>query len=212
MPYQQALVSGSRHVPANGRHRQPSITRPRESDGIRVSILERPDSLALLSMLGRCSAETLYRRFHRPTGGEQYLRSRLSEADDGESYIAWADDSCVGLGNIHVCGDTADIGLLVEDARQRQGVGTALLNDLVCHARNNQAQSLRADVLADDDRFVLEWLSRIGGMKASLAFGVYTVSVDVSTGPGVPRRSSWTGPPTNMPDRMVGRSNLDQSS
>ena len=111
-----------------------------------------------------------------------------------------------------MCGDTADIGLLVEDHWQRRGIGTALLNDLVCHARNKDARFLRADVLADEDRFVLRSLSRMGQMKTSLAFGVYTASVDMSTRSGVPGRSARPAPATNVQDRVVGQSNADQPS
>ena len=209
---QQALAPLSHPDPANRRHHQPSITRPPAPDHIRVALLQQRDSMALLSMLGRCSARSLYRRFHGPTGGVPYLQSKLAEAANGESYVAWADDTCVGFGNIHVRGDTADIGLLVEDHWQRRGIGAALVNELVCHARNDGARFLRADVLADEDRFVLQSLSRMGEMRTSLDFGVYTATVDISTGLGAPVRSARSAPATNRQDRLVWRSNTDQPS
>ena len=212
MPHQQGLAPGSRHHPVYRRHHQRLVTRPLASDHIRVALLQRRDSMAMLSMLGRCSARSLYRRFHGPTGGVPYLQSRLADADNGESYVAWAGDACVGFGNIHVCGDTADIGLLVEDHWQRRGVGTALLNELVCHARNNDARLLRADVLAGEDRFVLQSLSRVGEMTTSLEFGVYTATVDMRTALRVPVRSARSAPSTNIPDRPVRRSVGDQPS
>ena len=98
-------------------------------------------------MLGRCSSMTLYHRFHGITDGVAYARHVLANADGHDSYLAWSEDRCVGVGSLHVGEDQAEIGVLVEDSWQRRGVGTALLAALVGRARRCDLSSLRADVL-----------------------------------------------------------------
>jgi GNAT superfamily N-acetyltransferase len=43
----------------------------------------------------------------------------------------------------------AELGLLIEDAWQRHGLGTRLLRDLVAHARRTGLRALEAQLLAD---------------------------------------------------------------
>ena len=152
-----------------------------ERHPLRVTVLEGSDSVALLAMLGRCSPTTLYRRFHGVTNGVFYAQKALAAADCRDAYVAWIGKECVGLGNIHVCDDTADIGLLVEDDWQRRGVGTALLSALVRRIRERGFRFLRADVL-DENRFALRVLACLGPARTSLASGSYTTLIDLATG------------------------------
>jgi GNAT superfamily N-acetyltransferase len=186
------------HRPA--RHRPTAATpRPARSDRIRIVGLEHRDSDALLAMLGRCSPLTLYRRFHGITDGVAYARHVLGTADRHDSYVAWSDDRCVGLGSLHVCENQAEIGVLVEDSWQRRGVGTALLGGLVGRARQHGLSSLRADVLGENS-FTLPVLGRVGPTRTSLATGSFTVLVDLDAGSAsVPSRSE---PSASSPNRF----------
>lgn len=148
---------------------------------VRVAALEHGDAEALLAMLGRCSPGSLYGRFHGVTNGTFYGRQVLAAAGSRDSYVAWRGQDCVGLGNLHLSNDTADIGVLVEDQWQRRGVGTALLIALVRRVRERGARFLRADVL-DDNRFALHFLSLFGSAKTTLAAGSYTTLVDLEVG------------------------------
>ena len=132
-------------------HHRPAPVSPRlgRSDRIRIAVLDPGDSDALLAMLGRCSPMTLYHRFHGITDGVAYARHVLATADGHDSYLAWSDDRCVGVGSLHVGANQAEIGVLVEDGWQRRGVGTALLTMLVGRARQLDLSSLRADVLGE---------------------------------------------------------------
>lgn len=116
----------------------------------RVAVLEHADSEALLGMLGRCSPTSLHRRFHGVTNGIFYAQQVLAAAGGRDSYVAWIGKKCVGLGNLHVCDDTSDVGVLVEDDWQRRGVGTALLIALVHRVRECGSHFLRADVLEEN--------------------------------------------------------------
>ena len=87
----------------------------------------------------------------------------------------------MGLGNLHVCDDTADVGVLVEDDWQRRGVGTALLDALVRRVCERGSRFLRADV-PEENRFALQVLARLGPAKTSLAAGSYTTWADLTVG------------------------------
>jgi GNAT superfamily N-acetyltransferase len=149
---------------------------------LQTSVLELAHSEALFAMLGRCSPHALYGRFHGVTDGTFYADKVLAAAPCGDSFVAWNGDTCVGLGNTHVDGDTADVGILVEDAWQRRGAGTALLIAVLQRVHERGSRFLRADVL-EESRFVLQVLARLGSATTSLTTGCYTTLVDLGVKP-----------------------------
>jgi GNAT superfamily N-acetyltransferase len=169
----------------------------------RVAPLEFSDSDALLAMLGRCSAAALYRRFHGVTDGVLYGQKVLAEADRRDSYVAWIGRECVGLGNLHVRDETADIGVLVQDNWQRRGVGTALLVALVRRVRERGSHFLRADVL-EENRFALRVLACIGPARTSISAGSYTTLIDLEVGKdGTQQATSNHETSSNRPSNSV---------
>ena len=171
----------------------------------RVAVLEHADSEALLGMLGRCSPTSLYRRFHGVTNGIFYAQQVLAAAGGRDSYVAWIGEECVGVGNLHVCDDTADVGVLVEDDWQRRGVGTALLIALVRRVRECGSHFLRADVL-EENRFALQVLARLGPANTSLAAGSYTTLVDLTVGTTLRQvPSQATRPAQSRPSNSTSR-------
>ena len=171
----------------------------------RVAVLEPADSEALLGMLGRCSPTSLYRRFHGVTNGVFYARQVVAAAGGRDSYVAWIGKECVGLGNLRVCNDTADVGVLVEDDWQRRGVGTALLIALVRRVGECGSHFLRADVL-EENRFALQVLARLGPANTSLAAGSYTTLVDLTVGTTLRQvPSQATGPAQSRPSNCARR-------
>jgi GNAT superfamily N-acetyltransferase len=162
---------------------------------VRIAVLKPADSEALLGLLARCSPTALYRRFHGVTNGLFYAQQIVAASKGRNSYVAWIGKECVGLGNLHVRDDTADIGVLVEDDWQRRGVGTALLLALVRRVRESGSCFLRADVL-EENRFLLPLLARLGPAKTSVSAGSYTTLVDVVAGTTLhknPSRTTGTG-------------------
>jgi GNAT superfamily N-acetyltransferase len=98
------------------------------------------DSDALSAMHARCSMETLAHRYH--TGSRTVPRRwlhRLLVPPRGISVLAVCGRDVVGLGQLIPSGipDTAEVSLLVEDAWQRNGLGTALIArlNLIASAR-----------------------------------------------------------------------------
>lgn len=146
------------------------------------------DLPALLEMLTRCSAATLQRRFHGPSDGVAYLTRVAAGGDASDTVLAWLGEQCVGAATLAGSGDDVELGVLVEDAWQRRGVGTRLVRRLVERARAAGVTVLRADVLGED-RFILRALSRIDDLRVSCESGVYTARVKLGRDT---RRARWT--------------------
>ena len=149
---------------------------------IRVAAFQRGDAQGVVAMLRRCSAATLYHRFHGLTDGVSHITRVLADAAGQELYGAWSGDSCIGLASLAVDGDgSVHIGVLVEDRWQRQGAGSALTGALVDRARDRQLPSLVADVLAED-QFIVPLLARISPITTSFVYGGYRVRLVLERG------------------------------
>ena len=89
----------------------------------------------LVAMHGRCSSDSLYQRYL--TGGRgpsPRVLARLLDPAFGQTHIVLSGESVVGSGNLARDGDSVEAALLVEDAWQRRGVGTALFARLLREA------------------------------------------------------------------------------
>ena len=130
-------------------------------------------------MFGRCTPSTRYRRFHGPVKSipERYLADVLSGSAFHYALVAWHDAAgfpdgdpvtgegpaagsgasagaspgvAVALASCRVVEEgAAELGLLIEDAWQRHGLGTRLLRDLVAHAGHAGVRVLQAQLLAE---------------------------------------------------------------
>jgi GNAT superfamily N-acetyltransferase len=136
---------------------------------IRVRLAGADDRQALAQMFDRCTPSTRYRRFHGPVKAipERYLADALSGSAFHYALVAWCDTApfpygdpvasagaspgvAVALASCRVIEEgAAELGLLIEDAWQRHGVGTLLLRDLVAHARRIGVRVLEAQLLAE---------------------------------------------------------------
>ena len=135
---------------------------------------------AVLAMAARCSRTTLFHRFHGFTDGVAYFTALLRERSPHETHLAWCRSRCIGVATLAAnAGGTADLGVLVEDHWQRQGIGARLVSSLLINARERGMTTLHADVMSDDG-FLLEALSRIGPL--SVFAELDAVSVDISIG------------------------------
>jgi GNAT superfamily N-acetyltransferase len=135
--------------------------RPAGAGRIEVRPAAPSDRAALTRMFERCTVQTRYRRFHGPVKAipERYLADALSggafhyalvacagrvpgPAARGERVVALASCRLVEEGG-------AELGVLIEDAWQRRGLGTRLLRDLVTHARQAGLRVLDAQLLTE---------------------------------------------------------------
>jgi ribosomal protein S18 acetylase RimI-like enzyme len=103
-----------------------------------AELLVRPagvgDAGAVRRLHGRCSVATLGRRYPGGPPAENRLRPLLAPAG-GVTLVAQHGEEVVAMANLLVEGDLGEVALLVEDAWQRRGVGTALLRRLLGYAR-----------------------------------------------------------------------------
>jgi N-acetylglutamate synthase-like GNAT family acetyltransferase len=157
--------------------------RPRTPDpgAAEVTVREATasNSDAALAMLTRCSRATLVRRFHGFTDGVAYTRALLRDQPNGDTLVAWNGSSCVALATLGIdATGIADLGVLVEDAWQRRGVGTRLITSLLDGARAKGVTTVHADVLGDD-KFILRTLGRIAPISVSVARGTLSVEIDL---------------------------------
>jgi len=138
--------------------------------------LDASDLDELVAMHERCSPQTRYARWHGHT--KRFPQSYLTRllADD-IAVIARRDDVVVGLGSAARVADTTwEIGLLVEDAWQRRGVGGQLLTEIVELARREGAAVIRAEVL-EQDAGLLQPLRTLGPLTVRASHGVMTADV-----------------------------------
>ena len=140
------------------------------------------DTPAVLAMLERCSKTSLYRRFHGPSDGVEYTKAQLNRPGD-IAYLAWEDDVCVGIGVFALeereGGIVAHIGVLVEDDRQRHGIGRRLVGAAARDAIRRGVAVVHADVMGDDLHLVRA-LRRLGPTDVSLETGQFSVDVTLA--------------------------------
>jgi GNAT superfamily N-acetyltransferase len=122
----------------------------------------------LARMFERCTLETRLRRFHGPVKAipARYLTEALSGSPFHHALVACPQPTVgrpaggppggpppgaiVALASCRLVDEgAAELGLLIEDAWQRRGLGTRLLRDLVTHASAAGLRVLRAQLLAE---------------------------------------------------------------
>lgn len=120
----------------------------------------RPDDEARLRrMFFRLSPETIYQRYHAPLAAPPAsvtLCPFWAGADGRYAALALIDDEVVGVARYARfpagagAGAEADLGIVVEDAWQRRGVGRLLLARLACAARSRGIVALTGTALGDN--------------------------------------------------------------
>jgi GNAT superfamily N-acetyltransferase len=146
------------------------------------------DSPALAQMFERCSRDTRYRRFHgfvKALPG-RYLTEALSGGPAHFALVAAvatdprgdpADGAVVALASCRAAGPgSAEIGLLVEDAWQRHGIGGALLREIVGHAHRTGISVLTAQILAEQS-WIVRVLGEYGDCESAISEGITDVEL-----------------------------------
>ncbi|MGI8666048.1 MAG: GNAT family N-acetyltransferase [Jatrophihabitans sp.] len=126
------------------------------SDGGQVHIRStRPDDANLLrELVERCSDRCLYLRFFATArvSAETYMMSLAAAGnDDRRALVATIGSRAVAAaGYERISPTSAEVALLAEDAVQREGIGTLLLEHLISFARRSGITELVAIVLAEN--------------------------------------------------------------
>ena len=140
----------------------------RDGTPVRLRPIRADDGPALVALFGRLSERTIYQRFftvrrslpaewvHLFTHVDYQKRMAIVAERDTEGGPV-----IVGVGRYDVTepADTAEIAIVVEDAWQRQGLGTILLHAIMRAGEARGIRTCRVDVLAEN-RAMLRLLSR----------------------------------------------------
>ena len=141
-------------------------------------------------MLARCSESTRLKRFLAPLRSfpERYLTEALAGHADHLALVAATPTAVVALASCPSHGQhNADLAVLVEDAWQRQGIGTCLLNGLLDHADRNGLRTLKATMRPEQD-WIMWALRAFGACTARLSMAVLEVTMRREpTEPACPR-------------------------
>ncbi len=123
--------------------------------------LARPeDAVAVAEMHGRCSEQTLYRRYLTAVGQwRDVTLRRLTGGHRGATLVAMSEEGAiVGLGHVFpdspTDGHTAEIAVIVEDAYQRRGIGTQLVRHMVVLAERLGFEEVVGTVLAQNNEML----------------------------------------------------------
>jgi GNAT superfamily N-acetyltransferase len=146
------------------------------------------DELSLLAMWDRCSVDTRYARFLSPVPyfPPGHLADVLASGPARWSWIGLREDTgdVVGLASLFRTGAaTGELGLLVEDGHQRQGLGTALLTGAAAYGRAVSIETLTATTLVEAHhvRRMLERMGRVAARREG-----FTTELSVTLDPHIP--------------------------
>lgn len=120
------------------------------------------DARLLQAMHARCSAPTVFRRYHAPLPHvTQRLARALLEPSGGMSYVVTIGEDMVALGLLAIGPSGPELGLMVEDRWQRQGIGARLTRALATEAADRGLDTLTLMVQPDNEA-VLPTVRRAG--------------------------------------------------
>lgn len=128
------LVDQVPAVPVNARSGAGAGTAVRRP-GVVVREATPADAVAVVLMHDRCSAESIYRHYSAPMARPDLRLARRLITGGSGALVAADGEAVVGLATVGAVAEGAcELGLLVEDGRQRQGIGSRLLGAAVRRA------------------------------------------------------------------------------
>jgi uncharacterized protein (TIGR00369 family) len=169
----------------------------RTATAVRIRPATAADRPALAEMLARCTESTRSQRFLAPLRSfpEPYLTEALAGHPDHFALVAATPTATVALASCRAtAGETADLGVLVEDAWQRQGIGTSLLTRLLEHADRRGLRTLKATMAPEQD-WIMWALRDAGTCTARLSAGALEVTVRREPPAARPPRAKATPQP-----------------
>ena len=142
------------------------------------------DHSRIADLHDRCSERTLHRRFHAPLPRTPAgLIRQMLEPENGWSVVAELDDEVIGLacvGPVSTC--DLEVGILVEDAHQGQGIGTLLLQEVAVDAATRGYLTLLCLTQPDNDA-VHGTVARSGlTSRTTVCDGLMSLVMELPTG------------------------------
>src|SRR6516165_9690909 len=130
----------------------------RDGRSVVIRALKPEDRSAMLSAVGRVSAQSLYRRFFGPKRGFSETEVDFFVNVDFIKHVALVasveesgKETVIGAGRYIVTEPgSAEVAFAVVDEYQGKGIGTALLKNLLLIARERRLERLVAEVLPEN--------------------------------------------------------------
>ncbi len=154
----------------------------RDGSVLRMRALQQSDREPLIALFNRCSPETIRYRFLRMiTSLPDSLVDKLVEVD-GQNHVALVvtqgegpDEKILAVGRYfaeEARPQVAEVSFMIEDAMQRRGLGTILLDTLADIARSHNITRFSADVLADNRQMLSVFRKAGYGLSSNISYGV----------------------------------------
>ena len=161
-------------------------------DGAELTVrpADAQDTEAVRQLHERCSARSRYRRYLAGSGipSDAALRRLLTPAN-GYTLVAETQDQIVALTNVLWDGPEAELGILVADAWQRRGLGTALARRALALAARAGREAVHVHTHADNSPMI-RTMHRLGlPLQVETDGPIVTLSVAVRAGSGSPSRA-----------------------
>ncbi len=125
---------------------------------VQIRPAEAADRVALQELNARSSDRSLYMRFFSGNrrAADSYVDVELRPAGpDHQARVAVIGEELVGIGSYEKLGpDEAEVALLVDDAHQKMGIGTLLLEHLAALGRAAGLRRFVAETLAENYRML----------------------------------------------------------
>jgi RimJ/RimL family protein N-acetyltransferase len=141
------------------------------------------DLSTIAEMIERCSVNSRRRRFFRPlpSAPPGYLEEVLADPDKHHAFVVKYDHETVGFAELHhVEPWSGSLALIIEDAYQHRGAGSAALQLLVRHSRKIGLRTLTADLLFEN-MAVLRALRRVGLASVDMEDGIFHIEIDIES-------------------------------
>jgi predicted CoA-binding protein/RimJ/RimL family protein N-acetyltransferase len=154
----------------------------RDGAMLRFRALRPGDRDALKGLLRRCSPGSIrYRFLHSIRTLPEKTLDQMAQVDGSRVVTlvviqgAGADERVIAVGQYHALEgrpDVAEVSFLVEDAMQRRGIGTLLLDLLAEIAREHGVNRFSADVLADNHVMLSVFRKAGYALSSAVSYGV----------------------------------------
>src|SRR5215813_2097128 len=154
----------------------------RDGAMLRFRALRPSDRDALNALLSRCSPGSIrYRFLHSIRTLPEKTLDQIAQVEGSRVVTlvviqgAGADERVIAVGQYHALEgrpDVAEVSFLVEDAMQRRGIGTLLLDLLAEIAREHGVNRFSADVLADNHVMLSVFRKAGYALSSAVSYGV----------------------------------------
>jgi L-amino acid N-acyltransferase YncA len=145
-----------------------------------VRPLREGDRPGVVSLFAGLSPESRARRFH--SSGLHITPALIDLVTAGRAFVATREGRLVALASFHPLHDPtlAELAIVVADAEQRRGIGTALCRHLIRDARFAGIRRLIAEIEGSNPGMLALLRALDVPMTQARAWGIITVEVELS--------------------------------